>query len=202
MTQADDVDNILLGTYLAYSTTTSRTASKLVDTGVNFTTLGVAVGDKIKNVRTGSETTVSAVDSATILSVASDIMHSGDKYYLYAAANDVVIVYTEHVEEIYVKALTPISPPQSSANWASGPKDTKIVDLLRLTIKLSVKGSIDTSDITAMKDIIKAGGVFGCRYDGEDYDVNTDKFVFTKSTKFGEQDERQVQFTALKGVDV
>ena len=113
-----------------------------------------------------------------------------------------VTVYTEHVEKIYAKVFTSISPPQSSANWASGPKYTKIVDLLRLTIKFSVRGSIDSSDISKIHTLIIAGGVFNMTYDGDDYDINVDKVVITKSTKNGEQDERAIQFTCTVGVDV
>lgn len=68
-------DNILVT-----GTTTSTTSNKLVDTGVNFTTLGIAVGDKIVNLTDDTIATVTAVDSATILSISSDIMASGEDY--------------------------------------------------------------------------------------------------------------------------
>jgi hypothetical protein len=64
------------------STTTATTASKLVDTNSNFTTLGVAAGDKIINTTDDTTAYVTAVDSATTLSISSDIMVSGDKYIL------------------------------------------------------------------------------------------------------------------------
>ena len=65
------------------STTTATTSNKLTDTNVNFTTLGVAAGDKIINTTDNTSAIVSAVDSATALSISSDIMASGEKYLLF-----------------------------------------------------------------------------------------------------------------------
>ena len=51
------------------STTTGTTTDKLVDTNVNFTTLGVAAGDKIINTTDNTTAYVTAKDSDTILSI-------------------------------------------------------------------------------------------------------------------------------------
>ena len=67
---------------LVTSTTTSTTSNKLVDTNSNFTTLGVAVGDKIVNTTDNTSAVVTVIDSATILSISSDIMSSGEDYIL------------------------------------------------------------------------------------------------------------------------
>lgn len=64
-------------------TTTSTTASKLVDTGKNFTTLGVAAGDKVLNTTDDTVAYVTAVDSTTTLSLSSDIIASGEDYIIY-----------------------------------------------------------------------------------------------------------------------
>jgi len=60
-------------------TTTSTSASKLVDTSANFV-VDVAVGDTIYNTTDSTNTTISAIDSTTQLSVADDIFASGENY--------------------------------------------------------------------------------------------------------------------------
>ena len=67
---------------LVTSTTDGVNTNKLVDTTVNFTTLGIAAGDKIRNTTDDTEAFVTAVDSATILSISSDIMVSGEDYII------------------------------------------------------------------------------------------------------------------------
>jgi len=64
------------------STTTGTTSDKLVDTGVNFSTLGVAAGDKVRNTTDDTEAVVTAVDSVTVLSIDSDIMTSSEDYII------------------------------------------------------------------------------------------------------------------------
>lgn len=112
-----------------------------------------------------------------------------------------VTIYTELVEHIYAKIFTNISPPQSSANWASGPKSTKIVDLLRLTIKFTVRGSIESTDTSKVQTLLFAGGVFNMTWDGNNYNINVEKLVLTKG-KSGEQNKRDIFFTCVVGVDV
>ena len=71
---ADDV--------LVTSTTDDTTSNKLVDSTVNFTTLGIAAGDKVRNTTDNTEAVVTAVDSATVLSISADIMVSGEDYII------------------------------------------------------------------------------------------------------------------------
>lgn len=73
----------LFGTQKVSSTTTGTTSNKLVDTAGNFSNLGVVVGDVIKNTSTGKYATVTAVDSATQLSVSADNFVSGNTYVIY-----------------------------------------------------------------------------------------------------------------------
>lgn len=70
-------DNVIVN-----STTDSTTSNKLVDSTVNFTTLGVAAGDKVRNTTDDTETVVTAVDNATTLSISADIMVSGEDYII------------------------------------------------------------------------------------------------------------------------
>jgi len=74
------------------STTTGTTANKLVDTSVNFTTLGVISGCVVRNTKDNTIATVTAVDSATVLSLSKDIMVSGEAYYINIPVNDVSVV--------------------------------------------------------------------------------------------------------------
>ena len=59
---------------------TATTASKLVDTSENFTTQGVRIGDRINNITDTTYATVTALDSATTLSVSADVFASGESY--------------------------------------------------------------------------------------------------------------------------
>lgn len=65
------------------SAATATNANKLTNSAGGFVALGVAVGDIIKNTTTGKFALVTAVDSATALSVSADIFSSGDGYVIY-----------------------------------------------------------------------------------------------------------------------
>ena len=68
----------------AAGTTTATTANKLVDSSANFV-VDVAIGDTINNTTDSTSTTISAIDSTTQLSVASDIFVSGESYEITSA---------------------------------------------------------------------------------------------------------------------
>jgi hypothetical protein len=65
---------------VATGTATSTTANKIVDTGATFTS--AVVGLTVYNTTDNTWTTVTALDSATALSLASDIMASGESYVI------------------------------------------------------------------------------------------------------------------------
>ena len=87
---------------LVSSTTTSATANKLNDTGVNFTTLGIAAGDKVRNTTDNTEALVTAVDSATVLSISADIMASGEDYTITDSPYRVVNTRTRNKYRVLV----------------------------------------------------------------------------------------------------
>ena len=60
--------------------TTATTGDKLVDTSESFTTQDVRIGDRINNVTDTTYATVTAIDSATTLSVSADVFTSGESY--------------------------------------------------------------------------------------------------------------------------
>jgi len=63
-------------------TTTATTATKLVDSAASFTT-SVEVGNIVVNTTDNTMTNITAIDSATTLSVADDIFTSGETYTIY-----------------------------------------------------------------------------------------------------------------------
>ncbi len=71
-----------LGDTVDSGTTDGTTANKLVDSTQNFD-VTVTVGDTIINRTDLTTTTVSAIDSATVLAVAADIFVSGEAYEIY-----------------------------------------------------------------------------------------------------------------------
>jgi len=83
-------------------TTTSTTANKLVQTGQNFTST-IEIGDVVKNTTDATETTVTAIDSDTTLSLNADIMVSGDEYRIVGAY---VTTATPLARNIFDIALT------------------------------------------------------------------------------------------------
>ena len=110
-------------------------------------------------------------------------------------------IYTEVCEKIYSKKLTSITPPQSTANWAAGPKDTKIVDLLRIEIRFAVRGMIDSADENKAQSVFTQGGTVNMTYKSETFAINFEKFSFSNDNKT-ENDETSIQFTALVGVNI
>jgi len=60
---------------------TSLSANNLVDSGANFNTDSVQIGDTVKNTTAGTSTTISAVTSTTQLALASDIFTVGTEAY-------------------------------------------------------------------------------------------------------------------------
>jgi hypothetical protein len=67
-------------TPLRSGTATSTSAGKLVDSAANFSTAGVAIGHWVHNTTTNIATQVTAVDSATQLTVKLDRFVSGNAY--------------------------------------------------------------------------------------------------------------------------
>lgn len=110
-------------------------------------------------------------------------------------------VYSTRVEEIRNATLTNITPPKSSANWSSGPNDTKVVDLLRKERRFSVDGYVDSADRAKIRALFESGGVFTMTYDGESISFIMDKLTITDSGE-ERQDEFSVKFTGICGVNL
>ena len=65
------------------SAATATTSNKLTDSAGNFVVNAIAVGDVVKNTTTGKYALVTAVDSATALSLSADIMSDTNAYVIY-----------------------------------------------------------------------------------------------------------------------
>ncbi len=87
------------------SAATGTTTNKLVDTAGNFVVNAIAVGDVIKDTTTGKFALVTAVDSATQLSVGADIFTSGDTYVIYPGTGYALdAIYKELMVQLDVTA--------------------------------------------------------------------------------------------------
>jgi len=105
-----------------------------------------------------------------------------------------VIVYATNVAEGFANKIFLITPPQSAANQASGPKDVKVVDLLRITHTLAIKGFIVGTDSKTAHDVkadLKnifngadiSGGTVTLTYDGDSYSGYFEKLTVTERSK-------------------
>lgn len=82
-----------LRTNTNYGAATSTSANKLVDSTKAFstsTTRAVAIGYIVHNTTDNTTTTVTAVDSDTQLSLAADIMVSGEAYHIYPSTGAII----------------------------------------------------------------------------------------------------------------
>ncbi len=118
-----------------------------------------------------------------------------------------VTIHVNNFSEEYANKLTILPIPQVSSNQSSGAKDTKILDLLRLTHNFIIKGSITASNVgigsnkdsggsaslTAIecKEILKNivngasinGGTCTMIYDGNSYEGYIEKVVMVEESQ-------------------
>lgn len=111
-----------------------------------------------------------------------------------------ITFYTASCEKIYSKKMTGVTAPQSTANYESGPKDTKIVDLLRIEIRFTGIGYIDSADEDKIENLMTQGGVFNMKWKGTNHSVNFEKLSILDNNQT-ENDETKITFTALVGVN-
>lgn len=75
------------------TTVGAAVAFKLVDTGVDFTTMGIQTNAIVYNTTDTTCAFVTAVDDANTLSLSADIMASGENYTIYNAATKACTLY-------------------------------------------------------------------------------------------------------------
>ena len=116
--------------------------------------------------------------------------------------DDAITVYTTRCKKTYIKTLVKINPPQSSSNWGSGVKDTKMVDLLRIEVRFTINGYVASADQSGLEALITAGGTFNMAWNSTDYEINSDKLEIIEDSSDGEQDEMGIMMTAIVGIDI
>ena len=111
-----------------------------------------------------------------------------------------ITLYTARVKRNRTKMIQKIVSPQSTANWSLGPKDTKLIDLLRIELRFTINCHINSADIAKFDNLIEGGGVFNMKWNGTTYTVNSEKDEINWGN--GTQDEKPLTFTVLVGVDI
>tara|TARA_R110000868_G_scaffold227395_1_gene480376 strand:- start:407 stop:874 length:468 start_codon:yes stop_codon:yes gene_type:complete len=136
---SDSIDVPNLASETISSVTTGTTADKLVDSAALFlTTHMIGVGDIIYNTTDGTTATVTAIDSATTLSISSDIMASGESYVIYRKGTTGCVLYVGVTGDLKVTAsgggtvilkAAPVGwhPINVTRVWATGTTATDIV---------------------------------------------------------------------------
>lgn len=127
-----------------------------------------------------------------------------------------VTIYSTEIKHYLRKTIINILAPTSSSNWNSGPKQTKIVDLLRIEERYQLSGFVDGYlNLQKFNNVIKAGGTVLLAitttetFNGttttysDSYAVNLDATddTFNPRTN-GSQVERPVTFTCIVGVNL
>jgi hypothetical protein len=130
------------------SAATSTTANKLVDTNGDFSNRGIAVGNKITNITDTTYAVVTAIDSATQLSISGDIMTSGEVYTI----KDSITVVAGATTSTTANKLVDSSENFTNRAVATGDKvrnttdnTTAVVTAIDNTTTLSISSDIMTS---------------------------------------------------------
>lgn len=104
-----------------------------------------------------------------------------------------VTIYATEVNDNLDNKLFNISPPTGKSNQDSGPKDTKIVDILRITRQINItQGAITGTSlltakqvkdqlITMFKGAGEKGGVCTMTYDGDSHTGVIEKLTFIQT---------------------
>lgn len=88
-------------------------------------------------------------------------------------SNQITVLSTSLKEKV-TKKLQIITPAQPSGQWSLGPKDTKIVDLLRLEERYTIVGYVATEDRDKLLNISRTGGVTVWEIYEDEINVNMD----------------------------
>ena len=173
-------------------TTTSTSASKLVDSAANFTAT-VTVGDQVVNQVDGQTALVTNVDSSTILSIDADIMLSGETYTI----DNTPFLTQGHYYVVSVGGTTSLN---GVSNWSVGDwviagannewtqldhTDVEGTGTAGNIAKWSATGTIADSIISEAAAVITVTGSLATTANldsGSNFAVNTDKFTANGTT--------------------
>lgn len=124
------------------STTTSTTSNKLTDTAGAFVVNAVAIGDVIQNVTTGAYALVTAVDSATALSVSADVFLTAQAYKIFPGTGQALdAIYKELMVQLDVTAAA-----------------TDAGDTLDVYIDMSIDGGTKWNNVIHFTQVLGNGG--------------------------------------------
>lgn len=137
-----------------------------------------------------------------------------------AKGGTTVTIYTVTVAENFTNKIFIITPAQASQNQASGPKDNKIVDLLRIVHQFVIKGYIASSATRTAKqvkdDLVSiyegagaVGGVTTLTYDSDNFNGYVEKLNVVEKAEDNPLDSSgkdyaryEVAITFVEGVSV
>lgn len=113
--------------------TTGTTGGKLIDASENFETNGVVIGDIVYNTTDSTVTTITAIDSADTLSVASNIFSTDENYIIFQGGP----LASERIASsegclLYVGSKADIK--QDVGNVAAGFTDPRYIDIRVKTV--------------------------------------------------------------------
>ncbi len=102
-----------------------------------------------------------------------------------------VTIHTVEVTEDFANRLRIIPIPQTKQNQSSGPKDTKITDLLMITHNLMIRGHINATTGKTAKEVLDelkeifqgaetSGGNATITYDGDSLNIFPEKLTIIK----------------------
>jgi len=137
----------------------------------------------------------------------------------FAKGEKTVTVYTDTIAENFTNKIFIITPAQSSANQASGPKDNKIVDLLRIVHQFVIKGYIIGTVSKTVKEVKEdlvsiyegagtTGGVTTLTFDTDTYDGFIEKLNVVEkaedspATSIKDYARYEVAITFVEGVSI
>lgn len=124
------------------STATATTSNKLTDSAGNFVSNAIAVGDIIKNTTTGKYALVTAVDSATALSVSADIFSNTNAYVIYPGLG-------YKLQELYREMVVVLDVTAAA---------TDVGDTLDVYIDTSFDGGVSFVNIGHFTQVLGNGG--------------------------------------------
>jgi len=114
------------GVQWASGTITSTESGKLIDTGKNFISLGVQVGSIVKDTTDSVYTYVTAIDSATTLSLANDYFTGTESYIIYTNMRGTV-TFQDAGSDIFLLGASDTAAKDKGADL-SGDSDLLITD--------------------------------------------------------------------------
>ena len=101
-----------------------------------------------------------------------------------AGGTNQLTVYSSQIVETWNKDIKLIKRPQTKSAAASGPKATKILDLLKVEQRFELRGFIDKADKTKARNVLKTKGpVTITNYDSESLSGVFDKIEITKTSQ-------------------